>query len=244
MQRFAGGRHHTAVAGFLPSTLRFALVNAPTQGVPMRLRTMLLSAMVIVPAASSAVGGWAVVTVENPPERLVVGVPYTLEYSVRQHGKELLTDLRGTVEARAGKEVVRALPRITGTKYSAVLTVPSAGQWTITVNSGFGKSMTTMLPVMAGAAGTTVAAMPDAQRGQHLFAAKGCATCHVEMKVIPVDVRSNKYDEKFVKQLLADPQAMPKRHSTGVEMPNLNLKANEISALAAYLAGPNLSGTR
>jgi hypothetical protein len=143
-----------------------------------------------------------------------------------------------------GREVVRAESKGYGPKYSAVLTVPKAGSWTITVNSGFGKSMTTMLPIMAGAAGTTVAALPDAQRGQHLFAAKGCATCHVEMKVIPVDVRSNRYDEKFVKQLLMDPQAMPKRHAAGVEMPNLNLKANEISALAAYLAGPNSSGTR
>ena len=77
-----------------------------------------------------------------------------------------------------------------------------------------------------------------------MFFAKGCATCHVEMKVIPVDVRSSKYDQKFVKQLLADPQAMPKRHSAGVEMPQLNLTRAEIAALAAYLAGPNSSGTR
>ena len=86
--------------------------------------------------------------------------------------------------------------------------------------------------------------MSEPERGEHLFNAKGCATCHVEMKVIPVDVRSNKYDEKFVKQLLADPGAMPKRHKAGVEMPNLNLKPGEIAALAAYLAGPNTTGTR
>ena len=111
-------------------------------------------------------------------------------------------------------------------------------------------------------------AMSEPEKGEHLFNAKGCATCHVEMKVIPVDIRSNKYDEKFVKQLLADPAAMPKRHQAGVEMPNLSLKPAEIAALAAYLsagergtgasgasgasggarglgeAGPNSSGTR
>lgn len=210
----------------------------------MRLRLILLSAPVVIPAGLMS-GGWAVVTVENPPERLVVGTPYTIEYSVRQHGKELLNGLRGTVEARAGAQVVSASAKaLSPGKYSAFLTVPSAGSWTITVNSGFGPSRTTMRPIVAAAAGAPVMTMSDPERGQHLFAAKGCATCHVEMKVIPVDVRANKYDEKFLKQLLADPGAMPKRHQAGVEMPNLHLKPGEISALAAYLAGTNSSGTR
>jgi mono/diheme cytochrome c family protein len=201
--------------------------------------------MVAVPAASMLAGGWAVVTVENPPERLVVGVPYTLEYSVRQHGKELLSGLRGKVEARAGRQVVSADARALSVgKYAASLTLPSAGSWTITVHSGFGPSKTTMRPIAATATGAPVMAMSEPERGQHLFAAKGCVTCHVEMKVIPTDIRATRYDEKFVKQLLADPSSMPRRHSAGVEMPNLNLKPAEISALAAYLAGPNSSGTR
>jgi hypothetical protein len=211
----------------------------------MRLRGLLLSAIVAVPAGHAVFGGWAVVTVENPPERLTVGVPYTLEYSVRQHGKELLSGLDGRVEARAGGQVVNAdaKPLSVG-KYSAVLTVPSAGSWTITVNSGFGKSLTVMKPIAAAVPGAPIVAMSEPERGEHLFNAKGCVTCHVEMKVIPVDVRTNRYDEKFVKQLLADPAAMPKRHKAGVEMPNLSLKPGEIAALAAYLAGPNSTGTR
>jgi hypothetical protein len=213
----------------------------------MRLRGFLLSAVLAVPAGHAVFGGWAVVTVENPPERLTVGIPYTLEYSVRQHGKELLPGLDGRVEARAGGQVVRADARpLSVGKYSAVLTVPGAGSWTITVNSGFGKSVTVMKPIAAAAPGAPIVAMSEPERGEHLFNAKGCVTCHVEMKVIPVDVRSNKYDEKFVKQLLADPSAMPKRHKAGVEMPNLSLKPGEIAALAAYLsgAGPNSTGTR
>lgn len=210
----------------------------------MRLRMLLLSGMVVVPTASYVAGGWAVVTVENPPEHLVVGAPYTIDYTVRAHGRELLTGLKGNVEARLGREVVRVNAKGAGSKYSAVLTVPTAGAWTITVNSGFGPSKTTMLPIMASAQGASSAAVPDRERGQQLFVAKGCVMCHVEMKVIPVDIRANKYDEKFVKQLLADPKAMPKRHSVDVEMPNLNLKQAEISALAAYLAGPNSTGTR
>lgn len=211
----------------------------------MRLRGFLLASVVAVPAGHAVFGGWAVVTVENPPERLTVGVPYTLEYSVRQHGKELLPGLNGRIEARAGGQVVRADARpLTAGKYSAVLNVPVAGSWTITVHSGFGPSKTVMKPIAAAAAGAPVVAMSEPERGEHLFNAKGCATCHVEMKVIPVDVRSTKYDEKFVKQLLADPSAMPKRHKAGVDMPNLSLKPGEIAALAAYLAGPNSTGTR
>lgn len=211
----------------------------------MRLRAILLSAMVVVPAGTFWYGGWAVVTVENPPERLVAGAPYALEYTVRQHGKELLSGLDGTIEARAGRRVVRTDARSLGAgRYTTSLTVPSPGSWTITVHSGFGPSKTKMLPITAAAAGAPVVTMTDAERGQRLFAAKGCVTCHVEMKVIPTDVRANKYDDKFVKQLLADPTAMPKRHSAGVEMPNLNLRPAEIAALAAYLAGPNSTGTR
>jgi hypothetical protein len=210
----------------------------------MRLRMLLLSAVVVVPVGG-LFGGWAVVTVENPPERLVVGTPYTIEYSVRQHGKELLNGLSGSIEARTGGQVVRADAKAVGTgKYSASLTVPATGSWTITVNSGFGPSKTTMRPLAAVAAGAPVVAMGDAERGQHLFTAKGCETCHVEMKVIPTDVRTNKYDEKFVQQLLTDPAAMPKRHKAGVEMPNLHLKPAEISALTAYLTGTNSTGTR
>jgi hypothetical protein len=211
----------------------------------MRLRGFLLPAVIALPAGSVLTGGWAVVTVENPPEHLVAGVPYTLEYAVRQHGVELMPGLRGTIEAKSGRNtvVVEARPATKG-KYTASLTIPTAGSWTITVQSGFGPAKTTMKPIAVAVGGTTVAAMSAPERGEHLFVAKGCVMCHVEMKVLPVDIRTNKYDEKFVKQLLADPASMPKRYNTGLEMPNLELEPAEISALAAYLAGPNSTGTR
>jgi hypothetical protein len=207
---------------------------------------MLLSALIVVPAGGVVYGGWAVVTVENPPERLVAGVPYTLEYSVRQHGIHLLKGLEGRVEATTKDRALRAEAKAGSSdgRYIATLTFPAAGSWTITVHSGFGPARTKMLPVTVTAAGAPVIAMTASARGQHLFVAKGCVTCHVEMKVIPVDVRTTRYDEKFVKQLLSDPKSMPKRHSADVEMPNLGLKATEIAALAAYLTGPNSTGTR
>ena len=213
----------------------------------MRMRAFLLSALIAVPAGSVLSGGWAVVTVENPPEHLTVGQPYTIEYSVRQHGIELHNGLKGYVEARNGGRTVRADASDASTKgmYKATLTVPTDGRWTITVESGFGPAKTMMKPITVAAAGTAVAPMSAVERGDHLFVAKGCVMCHVEMKILPVDIRTNKYDETFVKQLLANPAAMPKKYNTGVEMPNLGLKTEEIAALAAYLAaGPNSTGTR
>jgi hypothetical protein len=211
------------------------------------MRAFLLSALIAVPAGSVLSGGWAVVTVENPPEHLTVGQPYTIEYSVRQHGIELHNGLKGYVEARNGGRTVRADASDASAKgkYKATLTIPTDGKWTITVESGFGPAKTKMKPITVAAAGTAVAPMSAAERGDHLFVAKGCVMCHVEMKILPVDIRTNKYDETFVKQLLANPAAMPKKYNTGVEMPNLGLKTEEISALAAYLsAGPNSTGTR
>lgn len=211
----------------------------------MKLRALLWSGLVVVPAGHLLSGGWAVVTVENPPEHLVVGAPYELEYSVRQHGVELQNGLNGRVEATLGNRTVRADAKSAAKgKYRASLVIPSAGAWTITVHSGFGPAKTTMLPINATAAGAPVIAMADAERGKHLFVAKGCTTCHVEMKVIPVDVRTNRYDGQFVKKLLSDPKSMPKRHSVDVDMPNLNLSSTEIAALSSYLAGPNSTGTR
>lgn len=211
----------------------------------MRLRAF-LPALAVLPAASLMSGGWAVVTVENPPEVLRVGVPYTLEYSVRQHGQTLLEGLNGRVEASSGSRVERFEAKAGSSKgkYVATVLLQSKGSWTLTVESGFGPAKTTMKPIKVTGPEASVVALSNVERGEQLFNAKGCVTCHVEMKVIPTDVRTSKLDEKFVKQLLADPKAAPKRFNTGLEMPNLGLKADEISALAAYLAGPNSSGTR
>ena len=212
----------------------------------MRVRAF-LPALAVLPAASLVSGGWAVITIENAPESLTVDVPYALEYTVRQHGVELLNGLNGVVEAKNGGRTVRAdaAPAASKGKYKATLSIPTAGEWTITVNSGFiGKSMTTLKPISVVAPGATVAAMTDVERGERLFVSKGCVTCHVDIKAIPTDIRTTKYDEKFVRQLLADPKSMPRRYNAGVEMPNLGLKQAEISALAAYLAGPNSTGTR
>lgn len=211
----------------------------------MRLRLLSLFSLLAVPAAPAVFGGWAVVTVENPPQGLVAGVPYTLNYTVRQHGVTLLPGLSGTVEAVAGNRKVTASSRAGAVgRYAATFTIPEAGDWSITVRSGFGNSMTKLLPVRVVKAGAVVADLPDAERGAQLFAAKGCVMCHAELKLDLPDPRTQAYDQKFVRQLLADPASVPKRRNVGMDMPNLELTPAEISALAAYLSASHATGTR
>ena len=49
--------------------------------------------------AAVRLGGWAVVTVENPPDYLVAGKATELTFTIRQHGRTLLSDLRPGIEA-------------------------------------------------------------------------------------------------------------------------------------------------
>lgn len=99
-------------------------------------------------------GGWAVITVDDVPEYLTVGQPVKVSFAVRQHGVRLAEGLRPTVVATNGKSEVTASASSPSTgRYAATLTVPSAGPWTITVNSGFGKAATKLHPVPALAAG-------------------------------------------------------------------------------------------
>jgi hypothetical protein len=211
----------------------------------MKLRRLLLSSVVVVPAVPFALGGWAVATVENPPTSLTAGVPFKLEYTVRQHGVEKIGGLKGTVEAvaRGRKLEFNATSDRNAGRYFATVTIPETGDWTISIRHGFGNGKTTMLPIKVLAAGSAPVVMAAEERGRHLFAAKGCVTCHVEEKVAP-DPRTLTYNEAFVKKLLADPGSVPSRRSSDMKMPQLDLSESEIAALTSYLAGPNSTGTR
>src|SRR4030095_10880742 len=113
------------------------------------------------------------------------------------------------------------------------LTVPRAGYWVITVNSGFGQSRLTLLPTEAVAADAQSAPnMPAAERGKRLFLAKGCVTCHQNTLATPNDSTGigpllipQKYQADFLARILADPSGtLPQRGQVGATMPNLNLQ--------------------
>ena len=190
-------------------------------------------------------GGWAVITVEDLPDQVAVGQPVSLTFAVRQHGRTLLSGLSPRVEAKGGGQTVRAAAATaTGTgRYTASLTLPNAGAWTITVYSGFGNSNLTLMPLPAVNPGRAASEPALATRGQRLFVAKGCLTCHVHdavpasgaVKVGP-DLSGRRYASEYLQRFLADPSIATTR-AGGEEMPNLNLAPREIAALAAFING-------
>ena len=193
----------------------------------------------------AAFGGWASITVESVPDHIVAGQPVTLTYMVRQHGVEPLSGLTGRVEARSGDQAATVTATAAGRagRYTATLNLPRPGDWTITVNSGFGNSRVTLLPITVIAAGAAAPVLSDADRGQRLFVAKGCLTCHVHRDA-PAEGYSSKYGPDlserhfpadYLAQFLADPAKVLKARGSTKEMPNLELRPAEITALVAFV---------
>ena len=183
-------------------------------------------------------GGWAVITVDDLPDYAVVGKPLALTYSVRQHGHTLLDDLgsRGTIEARSGRTTINAQAdriRRPGS-YGASIVLPSAGDWTITIKSGFGNSNLTLLPLTVVTDGSRLTRpITDQERGERLFTSKGCVTCHVQIQVGP-SLDGKRFDPAYIARFLADPSIAPPR-ADGMTMPKLGLAQPEIASLVTYL---------
>ncbi len=208
-----------------------------------RLAVLVAPALVILVGAAGF-GGWAVITVEDLPDHGAAGRPLVLEFMVRQHGVTPLEGLRPRIEARSGNREV-AVPAVAGKKpghYSGRLVLPSPGSWTITIHSGFGTSRSTLMPIEITASGAALARPPsEGDRGQRLFVAKGCASCHVHAGVnaeVVVDIgpelTHKRYQPDYLTRYLADP-AIAATNRDGPKMPNLGLKPTEIASLVAFL---------
>jgi mono/diheme cytochrome c family protein len=188
-------------------------------------------------------GGWATITVEDLPDYLIAGQPTTLEFTVRQHGVERTSGLKAAVVARSGKleTSVMALPGRKAGQYAAALTLPEAGDWTITIKSGFGPTNLTLMPIRAVAPGTQVASLPAPARGQRLFVAKGCVTCHAHTAVKSTgmegapELSERRLPAEYLARFLANPAAVKPVSRGEWGMPNLELKQQEIVALIAFL---------
>lgn len=201
------------------------------------------AALALSTIAAARLGGWAVVTVENPPDYLVAGRPTELTFSVRQHGNNLLPDLRPTIEARSGMRSVtgNAVSTSQTGVYRGSVTVPEAGTWQITIHSGFGRSKGTMLPLQAIEPTSPVPIVAEAERGRLLFAAKGCVTCHVhggvdvvgELRNAAPDLTDRRFPAEYLAKFLANPAIKPPM--ADLRMPNLGLKQPEIAALVAFI---------
>jgi cytochrome c553 len=205
------------------------------------IMSLVCSLLIVIAVVTIAfAGGWATITLAEFPDYAVAGKALNLNFTVRQHGQTPLAGLQPSVRARtadglAATAAVKSGP-IRG-EYSASLTLPEPGDWTITIASGFNNSTTTLpnLRVIASS-GPTPNAFSPATRGLRLFAAKGCVGCHRHVEVNPerasdarLDLTGKRFQQDYLKKFLADPSIKP------AEMPNLRLKEDEIEALAAFV---------
>jgi len=191
-----------------------------------------------------AVGGWAVVTVKDLPEYFVAGQQYTIEFQVRQHGRTLLSGLRPelVIATPAAREIIiPAVARSAPGTYAVTFTAPAAGVGDVrlTIRSGFGNNELRLYPQTVVAAGGSRPAMPPRDRGQMLFVAKGCNTCHSntdltarpDNQVITVgpELGGRHLARDFVVQKIKSPASQI--------MPDLGLSDADVAAIAVFLSG-------
>jgi mono/diheme cytochrome c family protein len=198
--------------------------------------------------ASVMGGGWAVITVDDVPEYVRSGQSFTIAYAVRQHGQHLVGGLTGRVEATSGsyRVVARAERGKSDGHYVAALTLPAAGDWSVTIHGGFATlSSLTLLPLKVVGGTAPPAALDAYARGQQLFVAKGCVMCHrVEGKVdtsatsYGPQLIPQKYQSEYLARALAKPEMLAAAPNLAFRMPNLELRAPEIAALVAFINGP------
>lgn len=186
-------------------------------------------------------GGWAVVSVQELPDYAVVGEALTLTYRVRQHGEELMPNLKGTLTAsNAGRTLEVAAVAASRGIYTATVTLPNEGDWALTIHSGFGRSKTKLIPMRAIARGAPAPGLAPDERGRRLFVAKGCVTCHThsdsksEIGEGAPDLTGRTFAPAYLNEFLANPAIKPPV-ARGWQMPNPELKQTEIAALVAFL---------
>lgn len=215
-----------------------------------RVARLFLPSLLVLPLLA-AYGGWAAITVQDLPDYGIARQALPLTFTVRQHGVTPLSRLEPRVEAEAGGVTTTAAvaePTREAGQYTARLVLPSAGEWNITIHSGFGASQVTLLPLPVVEPGAVAppAALP-AERGRRLFVAKGCVTCHLHGDVsgsgvvsVGPELTGRRWPAEYLQRFLADPSIGPQIGT--FRMPNLNLTGPEIAALIAFLdAEPHAS---
>lgn len=110
---------------------------------------LLVSLIFAVPAFA---GGWAVITLDELPTDVVAGEPFTVGFTVLQHGKTPMNDLEPTITASLYKEqkfMVNAGPDGEPGHYTATLTFPKEGEWRWSIQAF---SMDQLMPILSVAA--------------------------------------------------------------------------------------------
>lgn len=221
----------------------------------MKRLTLGMSGLLALVATLAAVraGGWAVVSVENPPEYLVAGRPTELRFMVRQHAVGVLSDLSPVVVARSGSTKVESrATRTASGGYSADLTVPRSGEWRVEIESGFGASKGFLLPLKAiEATDRAPAPLAGAELGRVLFAAKACVTCHVHRDVglrgqlndFGPELTTRRFAAQYLAAFLADPSIKPP-DGDKPRMPKPDLRTADIAPLIAFINAERRTANR
>jgi hypothetical protein len=118
------------------------------------LWSLALSILVAAPSAPAAYGGWATISIEKVPDKVVMGQPLDLFFVVKQHGVTPLSGLKPTLEVKGAGTVTRvdATPGKEKGQYKATVVLAQAGSYFITIHSGFGESRLTLPAISAVAA--------------------------------------------------------------------------------------------
>jgi mono/diheme cytochrome c family protein len=121
--------------------------------------------------------------------------------------------------------------------YRAEAVLPVVGTWTLTISSGLFDAAKVSLPVVK-AGGRPVSFAAD-ERGQRLFSAKGCATCHrheATSETRSTDAGPALTGRRYPVELLAAQIRHPKPCEPGRPcMPVLGVSDAEIASLATFL---------
>jgi mono/diheme cytochrome c family protein len=197
---------------------------------------MLKGAAVLI-AGLVTMGGWATVTVKELPEYFVAGQPYTLEFQVRQHGRRPLSGLKP--ELIVGTTSIAAVPRSGEGNYAATFTAPNADRVALTIKSGWGASEIRLYPERVIARGVTPPALALAERGQMLFVAKGCNTCHAnsDLAAGPDNTALTVGPALGGRHLTREYTIQKMKNPNSQIMPDLGLSDAEAAAIAAFLSG-------
>ena len=192
-------------------------------------------------------GGWAVVTVKSLPEYYVAGQQYTIEFQIRQHGHNFLSDLEPQLLVKLGGGDEQRIPAKNLGKgtYSVAFTAPRAGPLYLTIKSSFGASDLRLYPATVVASGANPARMSQMDRGRVLFVAKGCNACHANSDLIDrPDNQQIAVGPPLGGRRLARDYVIAKVKSPSSQtMPHLGLSDAEAAAIATFLSGGPAAAT-
>lgn len=145
-----------------------------------KIGLLLLLVLLLATASAALAGGWAVITLDGPPGEIRAGEPWTVGFTVLQHGAtpvhrlDATTPIEPLLVARnpaAGRRVeVLAMPGEEVGHFTAEVTFPVEGEWTWTIlpNPLAGETAfepLTVLPAAAPQTTANAAAQPAAALG-------------------------------------------------------------------------------